>query len=221
MKKITKILSILIISILSMSIMSGCGAKVEPPESVAQGFFDMIVYNDTTKIQSIGISDDEISPLKDFMKKSIKDGTKNTFKMSGISIEDDDLDKIAEAQLNAMKKIKATITTESSDKQTAIVKIKTNYLKLTEVDEKAGNEALTEIQSMGSTDKKELEKVFVDKYTTKLVESLTSVEPVDDTVEKSFSFTMKKVDVGGKTIDMWVPDNPTTLGKDIATMVTQ
>ena len=55
-----------------MSIMSGCGAKVEPPESVAQGFFDMIVYNDTTKIQSIGISDDEISPLKDFMKKSIK-----------------------------------------------------------------------------------------------------------------------------------------------------
>lgn len=221
MKKITKILSIFIISILSLSIMSGCGEKVETPESIAQGFFDMIVYNDTTKIQSIGISDDEISPLKDLMKKLTRDSIKNDFNMAGITIEDEDLDKIVEAELKAMNKIKATISNESSDKKTAVIKINTNYLKLTEVDEKAADKAMEEIQSMETTDEDELKKAFVDKYISELVENLNAIEPSDDTVEKSFAFTMKKVNVGGKTKDMWIPDDPTTFGKDIITMVTQ
>ena len=58
---------------------------------------------------------------------------KNNFKIAVLSITDEELNSIVEAKLNALKKVKATITTESSDKQTAVVKIKTNYVKITEV----------------------------------------------------------------------------------------
>ena len=218
MKKLTKILSILVISILSLSIMTGCG-KVEPADKVAQGFFDMIVHSDTTTIESVGIPEDEISGMKDLIRNAIKDNTKNNFKMGGLSISDEDLDKIADAQLGSMSKIKATITTESSDKQTAVVKIKTNYIKLTEADQKAGNDALAEVQAMGLTDQSEMSKIFVEKYVEKLVTEFNALEPVDDTVEKSFSFVIQTVQVGGKNKKMWVPENPTTLGKDISTMI--
>lgn len=220
MKKVTKILAILLISILSLTVMTGCG-KVDPPETVAQGFFELITYNDTTKLESLGVSAEEFAPVKDFMKQAIKDNTKNNFKMAGLSITEEDLNAITEAQLNALKKVKATFTTESSDKQTAVVKIKTNYIKLTEVDEKAANDALQEIQAMGLTDRQQILDACTEKYTAKLIEGLNSLEPVEDTIEKSFSFTMQKVDIGGKTKKMWVPENPTTLGKDIATMIAQ
>ena len=141
--------------------------------------------------------------------------------MAGLSITEENLDAITEAQLNALKKVKATITTESSDKQTAVVKIQTNYLKLTEADEKAANEVLEEVQAMGLTDRQEILNVYSEKYTAKLIETLNAIEPVDDTVEKSFSFVIEKVDIDGKSKDMWIPENPTTLGKDISTMIAQ
>lgn len=220
MKKITKILSMLLISILSVVIMTGCG-KIDPPETVAQGFFDLIVYSDTTKLESLGVSAEEFSTVKDFMRQGIKESIRNNFKMAGLSITEENLDAITEAQLNALKKVKATITTESSDKQTAVVKIQTNYLKLTEADEKAANEVLEEVQAMGLTDRQEILNVYSEKYTAKLIETLNAIEPVDDTVEKSFSFVIEKVDIDGKSKDMWIPENPTTLGKDISTMIAQ
>lgn len=200
--------------------MTGCG-KIDPPETVAQGFFDLIVYSDTTKLESLGVSAEEFSTVKDFMRQGIKESIRNNFKMAGLSITEENLDAITEAQLNALKKVKATITTESSDKQTAVVKIQTNYLKLTEADEKAANEVLEEVQAMGLTDRQEILNVYSEKYTAKLIETLNAIEPVDDTVEKSFSFVIEKVDIDGKSKDMWIPENPTTLGKDISTMIAQ
>ncbi|MCQ2023944.1 hypothetical protein, partial [Clostridium butyricum] len=41
-----------------------------------------------------------------------------------------------------MKKISCTVEPVSSDKQTAVVTLKTNYLNITEADEKAANEAV-------------------------------------------------------------------------------
>ncbi|WP_294404028.1 DUF5105 domain-containing protein [uncultured Clostridium sp.] len=218
MKKLTKILSILVISILSFTLMTGCG-KVDPPETFAQGFYDLLFHGDTTTLESMGVPEDEISPMKDFVKDEISNSTKNNFKIAGLTITDEELNSIVDAELNALKKVQATITTESSDKQTAVVKIKTNYINITEVDEKAANDALAEVQAMGISDRQQLLDEFAKKYTAKLIEGLTALEPSEDTVEKSFSFTMQKVDVSGKSKNMWVPENPTTLGKDVSTMV--
>lgn len=218
MRKLTKILSILVISILSFTLMTGCG-KVEPPETSAKGFYDLLFHGDTSTLESIGVPEDEISPMKDFVKQEISNSTKNNFKIAGLSISDEDLNRIVEAELNALSKVQATITTESSDKKTAVVKIKTNYVNITEVDEKAANDTMAEVQAMNLSDRQQFLDEFAKKYIAKLVEGLTALEPSEDTVEKTFSFVMEKVDVNGKAKDMGVPENPTTLGKDVSTMV--
>lgn len=78
---------------------------------------------------------------------------------------------------------------------------------------------MAEVQAMNLSDRQQFLDEFAKKYIAKLVEGLTALEPSEDTVEKTFSFVMEKVDVNGKAKDMWVPENPTTLGKDVSTMV--
>lgn len=220
MKKVMKFLSLALISMLAITMMIGCG-KTEPADTIAKAYYAAIANSDTTQLQTIGLSDDEAKQLVDTMKSAVVTSTKNNFKMNGLDISDDEAKQIVDAQYEAMKKLKATITVKSSDKQTSVVNISTTYLNLTDIDQKAANDAVAEVQAMGLTSQTEALAQLKDKYVANLLDGFKNAQPSTDTIEKDFSFTMQTVSANGKNQKMWQPENPTTFGKDLAQMITK
>ena len=144
MNKLKKIATLLLTTFMLSIAMVGCGEKIESPELVTESYYDLIVYGDTSKLESMGLGSDDVDTLKEEIQTQLKTQTKNNFTASGLKITDEQLENVVNAQNEAMKKISCTVEPVSSDKQTAVVTLKTNYLNITEADEKAANEAVKE-----------------------------------------------------------------------------
>ena len=220
MNKLKKIATLLLTTFMLSIAMVGCGEKIESPELVTESYYDLIVYGDTSKLESMGLGSDDVDTLKEEIQTQLKTQTKNNFTASGLKITDEQLENVVNAQKEAMKKISCTVEPVSSDKQTAVVTLKTNYLNITEADEKAANEAVKEAQSMGITSQKELLEKATELYINKLIDACKNIEPSSETVEKNMTLKLQSFDVNGKAKKMWAPENPVTFGNDIGTMVT-
>lgn len=219
MKNFKKLITLLLSTLMMITIISGCGEKVAPPEEFAKGAYDLVVYGQSDTLKALFINDEDAESLKTTYEKRSKDETKNNLNLAGISFTDEDIDNIYNAALNLRKKATCTIETVSSDKETAFIKIKTTHINSVALDEDAANEAIQEIQNMGLSDREMLLNKAGKLYIQKVIDKLNNGEPSSDTLEKSFSF--KKVKDVKTNKDIWIPENPVTFGNDLMTMITK
>ena len=221
MKISKKLIMVLVSMLMLVTMIAGCGQKIEPPELVAEAYYDLIVYGDTSKLETMGFAADDVNTIKEQRESQVKTTIKNTFSVSGLKISDEQLNKVMQAQLDAMKKVTCTVEPVSSDKETAVVTLKTNYVSITEVDQKAAEDAIAEVQAMNLTTQQEVLDKATELYINKLIEALNNIQPSTETVEKNVTLKLQVFDVSGKTKKMWSPENPVTFGNDIGTMVTK
>ncbi|MDR5587784.1 MULTISPECIES: DUF5105 domain-containing protein [Clostridium] len=218
MKNFKKLITVLLSTLMLVTMIAGCGKKTETPEKFAEAFHHLTIYGDTSALTSLGLNDEEANTLNTQLEQTFKDAIKNNLNSAGLSFTDDNINNIFEAQLNAQKRTTCTIEPVSSDAETAVVKIKTTHVDIVGLDEKAANDAMTEVQNMNITDRKTALNKLSELYISKLIENCTGAEPSSDTVENTFAF--KKV-TDDKNRKVWVPDNPVTFGNKLATMVTR
>ncbi|AOR23597.1 DUF5105 domain-containing protein [Clostridium taeniosporum] len=218
MKNFKKLITVILSTLMLVTMITGCGKKVAPPEDFAKAFYEMVIYGESDTLKTLGIKDEEASTLKTQYEKTIKDAIKNNLNAASLSFTDDQINSIYNAQINAQKKATCTVETVSSDKKTAVVKIKTTHVNTTQLDENAAKEALAEVQKMNITDRKVALAKLGELYIQKLIEKCNGAEASSDTVENTFAFKKIHDDKGS---DAWVPDNPVTFGNQIATMVTK
>ena len=218
MKNFKKLITVLLSTLMLVTIITGCGKKVAPPEDFAKAFCNLIVSGDTESLVSLGISEDEANTLKTEYEKEVKNTIKNNLKSGGLQCTDDQVTRLYNAQMSANKKVTCTVETKTSDAKTAAVKITTNHINITEIDTKAANDAIKEIQNMNISDTKAALDKALELYIAKFIDSCDKIEASSDTVENTFAF--KKV-TDDKKRTSWVPDNPVTFGNQIGTMVTR
>ncbi|MDS0525020.1 hypothetical protein NNC19_04950 [Clostridium sp. SHJSY1] len=219
MKKLIVMLSVLIISI--GLVLTGCGkTKIDPPEVTAEAFYDIYVLGDSTKIEKLGVEKSEYESIVETERNAIISAIKNNFTIGGFTISNDQLNRIADAELAALKKLTPKIETTSTSKETASVKIATTYADVVTADQKAANDALAEVKAMGLTSESEARTKFVEIYVNKIVENVNAIEPSADTKEKTFTFKIEKFNVGGKAKDIWIPSDMTSFGTDLGKMIT-
>ncbi|MBD7913212.1 MULTISPECIES: hypothetical protein [Clostridium] len=221
MRRLKKIIAMASMAVLTTGlVLTGCGQKVDPPEVTAEAFYDLYVLGDTTKIENMGVEKSEYENVRETEKTSMKNATRNNIIKGGFTISDEQLNKIADAELGALKKLAPKIETSSTTDDKATVKIATTYADITPVDTKAFNDAMTEIKAMQLTNESEARKKLLDLYVNKLVDGLNAIQPSSDTKEKSFAFKKQKFNVGGKAKDVWVPEDMTVFGTDLGKMIT-
>ena len=64
MNKLKKIATLLLTTFMLSIAMVGCGEKIESPELVTESYYDLIVYGDTSKLESMGLGSDDVDTLK-------------------------------------------------------------------------------------------------------------------------------------------------------------
>ncbi|MBE6070858.1 MAG: DUF5105 domain-containing protein [Clostridium butyricum] len=221
MKRLKKIMALMFATLMLTTMMIGCGEKIEAPELVVEAYYDLIVYGDTSKLETMGFSSEDVTTIKDQRENQLRTSIKNNFDIAGLKINDEQLDNVMQAQINALKKATCTVEPVSSDKETAVVKLKTTYVKITELDKNAANEAVEEVQAMGLTTTQEVLDKATEIYINKLIDACNNAEASTDTVEKDVMLKLQLFDVSGKTKKMWAPENPVTFGSDIGTMASK
>lgn len=215
MKKIKKLAVIFLAGILTTSVAVGCGNKKPSAEEAAKAYCNLFVLSDPTGLQELGISDDDINNAINTQKSESKMLTKANLTQAGFVINDDQLDQIYNSQIEALKKL--TITTEviSETKNTADVKIITNYADFMTADEKAGEDAINEVNESQITDKAKILDIYINNVTN----NIKNIEPSTETLEETFNFKLEKVDLGGGKIkNMWTPTDPYNFGVKISKM---
>lgn len=221
MRNSKKILTLLTISSICIIVfLAGCGKKVEKSDITGKVLYDLYVLGDLSSVEKIGLTQDDAEKVRDTEKDGLKQQTKLNFSKSGVSIDDSKLDDIVNAQIDSLKKLSGTVEIVSEDKESTKVKVTTNYIDVSSIDQKALDDATEEVKAMGLTSYSEVENKLIEVYIKKLINNFNSAEPSKEKNEKTFTFTKQKFNVNGKMQDIWMPEDMNKFGESIGRMIT-
>lgn len=187
--------------------------KMEPDKS-AKVLFDFYIKGDKTGdaktfAELTGKSyGDKIESMK---QEEFNKSLKKSFIEQGITIGDDDCNRIYSAYQNAMKNITVTSSKLSQSGNTAMVSLKSNYLDFSNISKTAGLEAVSDITAKGLTDKDEATTEVVKAFVSHFEKGLNAAKPGTEMKERTFKFVLKGF--------MWVPADSRDFGNQIESML--
>lgn len=220
MKKKIKVISLFMTTLIfGVLALTGCG-KVEKADVTAEALYELYIHGDSAKIEEMALTKDEADKVINQVRDSLKNQTRTSFLGSGINIEDSKLDEIIDAQLNAHKKLTCSVELVSEEKDSAEVKITTNYIDIQKLDEDAANDAQTQVKGMGLTSQLEARKKLVEVYENNIIDYFSKAEPSSEKVEETFKFTKQKFEVKGKAQELWMPEDMNKFGENLGRMIT-
>ncbi len=211
MKNLKKNLIILMIIFMFPTLLVGCKTKVTSAES-AKIWFDTVIKGVTSDLSSIGATEDEVSTLKDLQESTYKKELKNGFEISGLKIEDAQVDQIFKAYMEALNKVSVTTEVVSEKGESSEVKISSTYINLVALSEKAGTDAVNEFKNSTITNQEELTNKMSEVFINNLIKEFKNAVPSDSPKELTSTFVIKE--------KMWVPENEVEFGEAVAKLAT-
>ena len=182
---VSAIIAIFLIFTLILSLTS-CMGTVSLEKS-AKLLAEYYVKHDQAALRKLGASSETAKEGIETEKAERKKDIQSSFARSGVEATDEQLEKIYEAQMEAIKKV--TITTEvvSQDGDSAEVKISMNYIDAEAIDEAAAEEAFKDIKD-GEKNSDKLKKECLEKYVNSIVKGLKEAKPSTEKNEAIFTF---------------------------------
>jgi hypothetical protein len=219
MMNLKKFITMLSATILTTGlVLTGCGEKTAPPEETAQAFYDLYVLGDSSKLEKMGVDKAEYETTIEEEKAGFKAATSTVF--SNFTLSEDQLNKIVDAEMDALKKLTVKIETTSTEESKATVKMASTNVDISSAFTKALDEARTEVMGMNLTTQEEADTKLVEVSVNKIVDNLGKLEPSTDTKEESFTFIKEQLTVNGKSKDFWIPEDMTQFGTDLGSIIT-
>ena len=192
---ISAIIAIFLIFTLILSL-SSCMGTVSLEKS-AKLLAQYYVKHDESALRKLGASSETAKEGIETEKAERKKEIQSSFARSGVEASDEQLEKIYEAQMEALKKVTITTDIVSEEEDTAEVKISMNYIDVESIDEKAAEEAFKDIEE-GQKSSDELKKECLEKYVDNIVKGLEEAKPSTEKNEAIFTFE--------KGAMSWVPE---------------
>lgn len=211
MRSIKKSIGMLVVLLLIPAVLIGCGGpKVKSDES-AKILFNFFIKSDKSGVSKITSDQSAINKAekaeKDEFNKEFKDGLLK----QNLIINDDQCNRVYTAYKNALKNVTVTSKIASETSKESTVSIKTNYIDLPAIAQKAQNDALAKVKAMQLTDVIKVREEFAKAYVDELEKDLNAAKPGAETKEKTFKFVLKD--------NNWLPEDSFDYGKQIGTMV--
>lgn len=211
MRSIKKSIGMLIVLLLIPAVLIGCGGpKIKADES-AKILFDFFVKSDKSGVSKITSDQSTIDKAEKSEKDAFNKQFKDQFLKQSIIITNDQCNRVYTAYKNSLKNITVTSKIVSESSKTSTVSIKTNYIDLPAVAEKAQNDALAKVKAMQLTDTIKVRQEFAKAYIDELEKDLNAAKPGTATKEKSFKFVLND--------NNWLPEDSFNYGKQIGSMV--
>ncbi|MGL4107281.1 hypothetical protein [Clostridium sp. LP20] len=213
MKKINRTLVLGLVMILTTSLFFvGCIGESKQADKVAEAIYDLFILEDSTKIEGIGFSKEEVE--KSNMTKAIyMEESKKELEGEKLIVTDEELETLYVVLKERLKKL--TVTTEiiSEDKETTVVKVKTTFLYLKDAAIEAGEYTLKEAQNVEAISESDYYNKISNIYISKYIDNIKILEPSVAVKEKTFEFEKQYVKNEDNTIKLWVPKDAKEFGE--------
>lgn len=211
MRSIKKSIGMLVILLLIPAVLIGCGGPKITADESAKILFNFFVKSDKSDVAKITSNQKDIDKAAKSEKDEFNKLFKDSFVKENLIINDDECNRIYTAYKNALKKVTVTSKKVSEESKTATVSIKTTYIDLPSIAQKAQEDTLTKVKAMQLTDVIKVREQFVKTYINELEQELNAAKPGTATKEKTFKFVLKD--------NNWLPEDSFDYGKQIGTMV--
>jgi ketopantoate hydroxymethyltransferase len=86
----------------------GCSKNAISAEQTAKAFYDLVILQDNTGFQNLGVTDNELIEIAETQKKLMKEATKSNFVQTDLPITDEQLESIYQCEVEALRKLSYT-----------------------------------------------------------------------------------------------------------------
>ncbi len=141
MKNLKKFFSAILMVIMAATILVACGEPKTPPEESTKIFLNLLLKDDKTSMDKIGIKEDDYTKFR----KEFEDSMTQGFNSSGLDekvLTEEVKNNFKNDLLKGLTKLEYKVTLVSNDKKTAKVEIKIKGFDL----QKISTDATTKIQ---------------------------------------------------------------------------
>ena len=161
MKKLTKILSMALVLMLSLTVMIGCGGPKLTPDQSAKIVLDILLKGDNSQIAEIGMSQDEF----DQVRKAMDDQMEALITQLGrASISEDNKKVLQESFFESIKKVEYTTKLVSEEKNTATVELSIKPVDMTALATQLMDEAKNYATANPTATQKEASEFVIQKF---------------------------------------------------------
>lgn len=228
MNQKNRLFALLLLPALCISfLLSGCSKEPPtPPDQVAVAFYDLVIRQEAAKLKDIlGYESedalwDEFTGGQDNYKNEMIGSVKAQFSQLGLELTDEDTSKLFDGIMTALGKLEFTAeVTEMDEKEkTALVTAHIGYFDSSALQEMTTNAATAALEEMGDSAMQSEEDMakFLTAYLGKFCDGLSALEPADGQKDLQVAFELTKVDVSGKTKEVWMPVDAEKFGSDLS-----
>ncbi len=182
MKKLTKILSMALVLMLSLTVMIGCGGPKLTPDQSAKIVLDILLKGDNSQIAEIGMTQEEFEECRQKMEQSMEEAMTQT---GGSMISDESKKLLLDGILEGLTKMEYTTKLVSEEKDTATVEISIKSFDMAEIQNKLTEEVQTYYTSNPSATQSELFDFTFQKEAELMKAGTFKSEPTTITVSLS------------------------------------
>lgn len=204
MKNLKKNFIVMLVTIMATTMLISCGSPKTSPEESAKIFLDVVLKDDKTNMEKIGMSEEDYTTSKKAQEDELMEGLGASGIDSSI-LTDETITNLKANVFKGMAKLEYEVTPVSTDKDTAVVSIKINSFSLSEITTNGQAKIIkivTENPSM--TEEQIYQEVF------KIIGEIFAEGPVkEDTTTVTVNLT--------KINNIWIPD--ANFEKDIAKVI--
>lgn len=202
-----KIYTLLLAICLILPLVSGCGREKPTAADSVEAIYNLYILRDESGVSALGLSEKEITMALEAYDNALKESIRTNFSDSGLEMNDETVEEICQARINALAKMNAEFKVTSEKNATAEVTLTTTYFDEVALDTDAAYAARDTADAADFTDYNEYLSFLMENYTQNLIDSYGAVTPSEDTREITVECTI--ID------NTWLPKDMASFGSQL------
>lgn len=176
-----------------------------------KGYYDLYITGDLESAKASGYTDSQIESSLSIYTNSMKSSLRSSFESNGLTVEEEDLERICTARVAALNKLSAEFDIIDKTDEKISIKITTTYFDEAALDMAAANIALEAINAEDYSVQEEYMSALTNEYINQLIASYDTMVPSEDTKELEASCS--------KSFNQWLPNDVGTFASDLGLTV--
>lgn len=217
MKKITKLMALVMVTIFAVTLLAGC-KKNEAPDAdkSMDAYYQLIVRHKADGMTDLGIDSAEVNDTLDVYKKSTISSLKDNFKSAGITLSTKDAENIYDALSQALASLKYEVSVDKQEDDEASVTVKAQYIDYLSVFKDAKTKTVDALKPQHIETKEEAQKLLIQN----VEKGFKNLKPSSDMKSKTFTLTKQNIKSGDETVTLYFPKDSKQTGSDLINLVT-
>lgn len=188
------------------------------PEQCVGAYYDYIIKGDSTALKNIGIESNDVKNISD-RREDAKIELQEQFNGTGISFTNEQVDRMVNAEIKVLMKLKNSFEVEEKDDETAIIKVSSTYIDIAKISQLAAASTIAELKGKNIQSEEELYSILPENFISNLEKRLDAAVPSKEMKDIQVEFKKTIVNMDNENFNVWKCENETDFSATLLNLV--